>query len=76
MAPALITQAVLPGNPNANCDSYITGLLDEVSERFSKIPTLPVGKIEVDAKTFLELRGAVRELNLAVRNQLKWTRAA
>jgi len=65
MATATILQPALSSKPTANCDSYITGLLDEVNQRFDAINALPVGKVVVSSKQFYELRGAVR-------NKIRW----
>jgi hypothetical protein len=74
MAPALISQSVLPANPAANVDTYITGLLDELRQELDGLPIVPGQAITVDATKIYALRGVFLELSGAVRNQMKWQR--
>jgi len=75
MAPALITQSVLPSkpaSPKADTNSYITGLLNELREKIDALPVVPGQRVPVDTNKLVELRGVFLELSGAVRNQIKW----
>lgn len=74
MAPALITQPVLPANPAANCNAYLNGLLDELASKRDAIPVVPGCSVAISHDTVMELRGVISEVIVGFRNQLKWTR--
>lgn len=73
MAPALISQPVLPAKPAANCDAYIGGLLDELRVKIdAALPVVPGAIVQVPHSKVMDLRGVVSELIGAVRNDLRW----
>jgi len=73
MAPALINQPVIASNPQANCNSYIVGLLDELRQRIDALPVVPGATVPVDSGQIVELRGAFTQTSIAIRNHLKWS---
>ena len=73
MATSSLVRPVLPGNPAANCDAYIIGLLDELRQRFDRIPVVPGASVSLPSSELQDLRGTFIEASIAVRNKIKWT---
>jgi hypothetical protein len=73
MAHSHLTQPVLAGNPQANCNSYIVGLLDELRQHIDALPVVPGVAVPVDSRKVMDLRGAFLEASIAIRNHMKWS---
>lgn len=70
MAPALINEPVLPGNPTA--DEHIDALLKEMAQQIGVLQTITIGAIPVESRKVHELRGTYLALNHAIRCKLRW----
>lgn len=74
MAHSHLTQPVLACNPQANCNSYIVGLLNELRRCIDEIPVVPGARaVPVDSRKVQELRGTFLEASIAIRNHMKWS---
>jgi hypothetical protein len=71
-AQARILTPALPASPAANCDSHIFGLLDELRQRFDRIPVVPGASVSLPSSELQDLKANFMEASIAIRNVLKW----
>jgi hypothetical protein len=71
-ATAQILTPALPAAPVANCNSHIFGLLDELRQRFDRIPVVPGASISLPSGELQDLKANFMEASIAIRNVLKW----
>jgi hypothetical protein len=72
MAQSHLHQSVLPAKPQADCNAYLNGLLDELARRRDAIPVVPGCSVAISHTMVMELRGVISEVIGTVRNQIKW----
>jgi hypothetical protein len=71
-ATAQILTPALPSTPAANCNSHIFGLLDELRQRFDRIPVVPGASVSLPSADLQELKANFMEASIAIRNVLRW----
>ena len=71
-ATAPILTPALPAAPAANCNSHIFGLIDELRQRFDRIPVVPGASVSLPSRELQDLRANFMEASIAIRNVLKW----
>jgi hypothetical protein len=74
MAQSHLHHSVLPAKPQADCNVYLNGLLDELARKRDAIPVVPGCSVAIPHATVMELRGVISEVIVGFRNQLKWAR--
>jgi hypothetical protein len=71
-ATAQILTRALPASPAANCNSHIFGLLDELRQRFDRIPVVPGASVSLPSADLQDLKANFMKASIAIRNVLRW----